>query len=313
VKTIEVITPGLLTTVQDLGRQGYGPLGVSACGAADALSLRVGNLLVGNRENAAGLEMTLLGGTFRFPHGGIVALTGSDFDASVDNRPLPAWTSERIVPGQTLRLGPTQSGARCYLCVLGGIQVPLVLGSSSTHLPSAMGGFGGRSLKKGDILAIGDAPEVARLRRVVGSSVELFAPRKVLRVTPGLQGNRFAEQAREGFFSASYRVREDSNRMGIRLEGPSVPSQSAGEMITEGVSLGAVQVPDSGQPILSFVDQQTTGGYPVIANIITADFSSVGQLRPRHEIQFELVDLDRARVLLLEQEKLLASQDFLSE
>src|SRR5882672_10102234 len=154
---IQVQEPGLFTTVQDLGREGFGPLGVSASGAADAISLRLGNHLVGNAEGAAGLEMTLLGGTFLFPDGGIVALTGSDFGAAVDGAQVALWASIEVKPGQALRLGPTRSGARCYLCVRGGIDVKLFLGSASTHILSGLGGHEGRSLKKGDALTIGPA------------------------------------------------------------------------------------------------------------------------------------------------------------
>src|SRR6266436_6619702 len=146
---IEVQEPGLFTTVQDLGREGFGPLGVSASGAADATSLRLGNRLVGNAEGAAGLEMTLLGGTFVFPDGAIVALTGSDFGATVEGAQAALWTSMEMKPGQTLRLEPTRSGARCYLCVRGGIEVKLFLGSASTHVLSGLGGHEGRSLRRG--------------------------------------------------------------------------------------------------------------------------------------------------------------------
>src|SRR6267378_1653968 len=154
---IQVQEPGLFTTVQDLGREGFGPQGVSASGAADAVSLRLGNRLVGNAEGAAGLEMTLLGGTFGLSDGAIVALTGSDFGATVDGAQAALWTSMVVKPGQTLRLGPTRSGARCYLCVRGGIEAKPFLGSASTHVLSGLGGHEGRALKKGDALTIGPA------------------------------------------------------------------------------------------------------------------------------------------------------------
>src|SRR6266702_556699 len=158
-RVIEVQEPGLLTTVQDLGREGFGSMGVSPSGAADAIALRIGNRLVGNVEGAAGLEMTLLGGTFAFPDGGVAALAGSDFGATLDAGAVPPWTSFAVKPGQTLRLGPTRSGARCYLWVRGGIDVKRFLGSASTHLLSGLGGHEGRALKRGDVLKIGDACE----------------------------------------------------------------------------------------------------------------------------------------------------------
>ena len=330
---IRVQEPGLFTTVQDLGREGFGPLGVSASGAADAVSLRLGNRLVGNAERAAGLEMTLLGGTFVFPEGAIVALTGSDFGATVDGVPVAMWASAEVKPDQTLRLGPTRSGARCYLCVRGGIDAKLFLESASTHVLSGLGGHEGRALRRGDVLSIGstgvgegegtgknacptkgtDASRLTRTRRLAARAVVRLAPRKVLRVTPGPQNDWFPEAAQRTFYASRYRVAEESNRMGIRLEGGAVPEGAGGEMISEGVSLGAIQVPEGGQPIILFVEQQTTGGYPKIANVISADFHCLGQLRPRDEIRFERVNWETARSLLREQEKLLASAEMIVE
>jgi len=310
---IQVQEPGLFTTVQDLGREGFGPMGVSASGAADAISLRLGNRLVGNAEGTAGLEMTLLGGTFVFPDGAIVALTGSDFGATVEGAQAALWTSMEMKPGQTLRLGPTRSGARCYLCVRGGIEVKLFLGSASTHVLSGLGGHQGRSLRKGDMLKIGPANGAVPERRLSANALKHVLPRKVLRVTPGPQSDWFPEAAQRMFYESRYRVAEESNRMGIRLEGGAVPEGGGGKMISEGVSLGAIQVPDGGQPIILFVEQQTTGGYPKIANVISADFHCLGQLRPRDEIRFERVDWETARALLREQEEFLASEELTFE
>src|SRR5579864_972488 len=181
---IQVHAPGLLTTVQDLGREGFGPMGVSPSGAADAISLRVGNRLVGNREGAAALEMTLLGGACVFPDGAVLALTGSDFGTTLDGAPVPPWTSVEARRGQTLRVGPTRSGARCYLCVQGGIDVPPFLGSASTHLLSRLGGHEGRALRKGDVLKIGKANGTYRKRTAAAKALKELWPRKILRVTP---------------------------------------------------------------------------------------------------------------------------------
>jgi antagonist of KipI len=309
---IQVQSPGLLTTVQDLGREGFGPLGVSASGAADPISLRLGNRLVGNPESAAGLEMTLLGGTFLFPQGAIVALTGSDFGTTLDGAPLHLWTSVEARPGQTLRVGSTRSGARCYLSVQGGIVVKPFLGSASTHLLSRLGGHEGRSLRKGDMLHIGPATASFRKRAVAPQALQHLCPLKLLRVTPGPQSESFPEPSRQLFYRTTYRIAEESDRMGLRLEGVPIAQQSTGEMITEGVSIGAVQITAAGLPIILFVEQQTTGGYAKIANVISADLHSLGQLRPRDEIRFEQVDWETARSLLLQKEKLLASEDLLS-
>ena len=310
---IKIQAPGLLTTVQDLGREGFGPIGVSPSGAADPISLRMGNRLVGNVESAAGLEMTLLGGTFLFPERAIIALTGSDFGATVDDSPIATGTSIEVWPGQTLRLGPTRSGARCYFCVQGGIAVAPFLRSASTHLLSGLGGFDGRPLHEGDILQVGPATKPFRERTIAPHVLEQLSPRKVLRVTAGPQVEWFSESSLHSFYTATYRVGEQSNRMGLRLEGAVVSPRDTRQMITEGVSLGAVQVPAGGLPIILFVDQQTTGGYPKIANVISADLHRIGQLRPRDEIRFEQVTFEAARSLLIEQERLLASTEAILE
>jgi len=311
---IEVRAPGLLTTVQDLGREGFGPMGVSPSGAADAVALRIGNRLLGNAEGAAALELTLLGGTFFFREAAVVALTGSNFAPTLDDQRVETWSSVEIRAGQTLQMGPTQAGARSYLCVRGGIDVKLFLGSASTHLLSGLGGFEGRALRKGDVLKVARASEgfrTFRKRNLARCALEKLAPRKVLRVTAGPQSDWFSEEVQKMFYAGTYRVTEETNRMGLRLEGAAIASAAGGEMISEGVSLGAVQMTAGGLPIILFVEQQTTGGYPKIANVISADLNSLGQLRPRDEIRFESVEMETAHSLLVEQEKLLASKELI--
>jgi len=249
--------------------------------------------------------------------------------ATLDGKPFETWTAFEAKPGQVLRMGPTRSGTRCYLCVKGGIEVKHFLGSASTHILSGLGGHEGRPLWKGDVLAIGqanmigkkrtgrnacstkgtDASASAYKRSLSPRAMEILGPRKALRVTPGPQSAWFSEAAKKIFYESTYRVAEESNRMGIRLAGAAIPAPAGGEMISEGVALGAIQVPEGGQPIIPFVEQQTTGGYPKIANVISADFHSLGQLRPRDEIRFERIDWETARGLLREQEEFLASEE----
>jgi antagonist of KipI len=315
---IQVQEPGFCTTVQDLGREGFGPLGVSPSGAADPISMRLGNRLVGNGEGAAGLEMTLLGGRFLFPEGAVLALTGSDFGATLDGEPVGLWMAVEAKPGQALRVGPTRTGARCYLCVRGGIAVKLFLDSASTHLLSGLGGHEGRALRKGDVLSIGSinkgfSAAAVRRKALALEAVEQLSPRKVLRVTPGPQSERFPESSQSLFYRSTYRVAEESNRMGLRLTGAAIPAPPGGQMISEGIALGAIQVPDSGLPIILFVEQQTTGGYPKIANVISADLHSLAQLRPRDEVRFERVAWETARSLLRQQESFMVSEDLLTE
>jgi biotin-dependent carboxylase-like uncharacterized protein len=304
-----VESPGLLTTVQDLGRPGFGPLGVSPSGAADPVALRLANMLVGNAPDAAALEMTLVGGRFVFPYGAMIALTGGNFGATLNGHCVEMWTPHAIEPGMQLSLGPTRDFARCYLAIAGGIQVKAFLGSASTHLLSALGGFEGRALRKGDVLPLG-APERKVTKRKISESVLLaLQPRDVLRVTDGPQFDQFPQESRQTFFRTTFRVSEESDRLGLRLDGATVQVNGAGEMITEGVSLGAVQITSSGQPIILSVEQQTTGGYPKIVNVIGADLHRLGQLRPRSQIRFERTSLAVARSLWIEQQRLLNSPE----
>ena len=288
--TILVQSPGMFTTIQDLGRPGHGIQGVSRAGAADPLALRIGNRLLGNPDNTAALEMTLIGGTFTFPDGAEIALTGAQPSAH------RAWQPITINPNETVKLGPFTTGARCYLCVLGGIAVTRAAGSASTHILS---GLGPAPLRKGDLLPIGPATHKSTHKSV---PTELTMYRHLLRVTVGPQSNLFHEPT---FYRSEYTVALDSNRMGLRLDGPAIASTQKGEMVTEGVPLGAIQIPANGQPIILFVDQQTTGGYPKIANIITADLPSTGQLRPGDRISFQRVTNAEAQQILRQQEALL--------
>ena len=299
-KWIEVQSAGLFTTVQDLGRPGFGPIGVSTGGAADPTALRLANLVVGNAQNAAGLEMTLQGGEFLFPQGALVALGGADFG-------VPLWTAIEMQPGQTLKLGRSLAGARCYLCVRGGIRVPLLMGSASTDFVSGMGGLEGRALRRRDRLEIGPEPEAGVRRGLRPELIPLLAHRQVFRETEGPQREWFTPASLDAFYGSPYRVTSDANRMGIRLSGAALATSTTRELITEGVSLGSIQVPAGGQPVILFIEQQTTGGYPKIANVIAADLPSLGQLKPGDEIRFVRVDLREARELLYIQERWIAS------
>ena len=289
---IHVLAPGFLTTVQDLGRFGYAHLGISASGAADPLALRAGNLLVGNAENAPALEMTLTGGEFAFDGSAVISVTGSEFISSV-----PMWQPVEIRHNEIVRFGPSRSGARSYLSVRGGLDVPLAMGSASVHVVT---GVGGRPLRRGDVLPIGDRAVRRPRKPALGTPVHHGTA--CLRTTAGPQARWFGDE----LYATGYRVREESNRMGIRLQGLALPSP-AGHMITEGVPLGAVQAPPDGQPIVLFVEHQTTGGYPKPASVISADFWRLGQLRPRDEVRFERITMEGALALLRDQEEWLHS------
>ena len=301
---IDMIAPGMQTTVQDLGRPGYGHLGVSACGAADALAVRIGNRLLGNPDNAAALEMTLLGGRFLLHGDARLVLTGADMDATLDGKPVPLWAPVKARTGATLAFAGTSEGARGYICIQGGIKVPPVLGSRSTHLPSRLGGVEGRALKSGDVLNIGKPTAAAATRTISAEAlVRLRSPGDVLRITASAQTTAFPDTSRTRFASESWSVQLDSSRMGVRLAGQPLDAPLGGTMTTEGAPLGAIQVTPSGEPVILGVDHQTTGGYPKIACVISADRWRIGQLRPRAMVRFEWVSFDDARRLLLEQEE----------
>jgi antagonist of KipI len=301
--TLRVLAPGFLTTVQDLGRFGHGERGVSAAGAADSLALRLGNRLLGNREGAAALEMTLAGGRFLFESAGVAVLTGSDFGATLDGTPAATWELLTVRAGQTLAVGPTLEGARAYLCVRGGIDVPPVLGSASTHLLTGIGGLEGRALRSGDVLQLGPGPAGAMRRPLDRERLRALRPQGPLRYTPGAQAAWFPSDAHALLRDSTWKVDEGSDRTGLRLTGPALPRCVAGEMLTEGAPLGAIQVPPEGGPIVLFVDHQTTGGYPKIGNVVTADVPRLGQLRPRDVLRLTPVDFEEATALLLRQEE----------
>jgi antagonist of KipI len=299
---IHVIKPGLLTTIQDLGRIGFAHFGLSPAGAADSLSFRIANLLLGNKSNTPAFEITLLGPTLEFESAALIAICGSRTSTSLPiNEPFPVAEGTRVTTGSLL------DGARAYLAIRGGLTVSRVMNSCSTFLPAGIGGLGGRALTAGDQIAPGKqaAGPTCRLEPAHAASLQLrHGP---MRVTAGLQYDWFVQEAVRRFQQQAFTVRDDSNRSGLRLQGePVLPAQHS-ELLTEGVALGAVQVPPDGQPIILFVDQQTTGGYPKIANVVAADLWRVGQLRPRDEVRFSFVKIPEAIELFRLQEQALRS------
>ncbi|MBT6128960.1 MAG: biotin-dependent carboxyltransferase family protein [Candidatus Marinimicrobia bacterium] len=302
--SITVIKPGLQTTVQDLGRNGFAHFGISASGAADSFSLRIGNLLVGNNESAAALELTILGGIYQFETDAFIALSGSQFEAFIDDEPIPHQCGVYIREGQILTIGPTLTGARAYLCVRGGVDVPQYLSGKSTHVMSKMGGLNGRPLQKADTLNIGNLSSVSQ---PIIIKEKLHVDLSIIRINIGLQSDWFSESTWTKFISKLYTVSDLSSRMGIRLKGNNINSERGNEILTEGIPLGGIQVPGGGDPIISFVEHQTTGGYPKIANVITADLCKVGQLKGGDEFKFELVSIEEGEALRLAQESYIQS------
>lgn len=306
--SLTVVSPGLLSTIQDLGRFGFAHFGVPAAGAADQVALRLGNVLVGNPQGSAAIEMTLTGGTFSVDARTLVAITGSDFQASISGRMIDPWRSVIVQPGEAISFAATRGGARSYLCIQGGIAVEPVMGSRSTHVAGGFGGLDGRPLRRGDVVPIGDRAStvISELRRVRPEVVEYLSRRSPVCVTAGPQISSFPAGGIDRLCTNELTVREESNRMGVRLTAPNPLPVPPEEMITEGVSAGAIQVPRDGNPIVLLVEHPTTGGYPKIANVTTADMHRMGQLRPRDAVHFELVDVDKARAALEELESMIS-------
>lgn len=293
---MEVLRAGLSDLVVDQGRPGRGAIGVSAGGAADAAALATANLLVGNNEEAAGLEITLRGPVLRFPRGGVVALIGSRFDSSRSSGAALSWNETLVVEaGETLDLGEATTGCRAWLAVRGGLASTPVMGSRSVFLPGQFGGHFGRALRTGDVLEVGTGAGEVRLLR---ASLLQDDADGALRVLPGPQIHLFHDAGLAAFFCGTYRLDSASDRRGLRLRGPAVDLRLSQDMKSQGVLPGAVQVPPDGQPIILGWDGPVTGGYPVIAGLITADLSKLAQLRTGVAVRFETIELERARALI---------------
>jgi antagonist of KipI len=299
---VRVVRPGLLTTVQDLGRWGHQASGVPVAGPMDTVSHRLANLLVNNSLSAATLEVTLIGPELEFEVPAVIALCGAEFEATCDGRPLPANRSCSVPRGAHLHFGRRRAGARAYLAIAGGIQTPLVLGSRATHLVSGMGGLAGRALMAGDYLPIVAHEGAAAVR--VGAGLTLPAQgRARLRIVPGAQADWFRSESLASLTSISFRISPRSNRMGYRLEGPPLHRSNRGEPISEPVAFGAIQVPSAGEPILLMADRQTAGGYPKIAAVVAADLPIAGQLAPGDFIEFTMCTRQEAAAALIARER----------
>jgi antagonist of KipI len=301
---VRVITAGLLTTVQDLGRWGWQSSGVSVSGPMDPRALRLSNALVGNGPDAAVLEITLAGPELEFDEGRTVAVCGAEFALYAGPREVPLARAVSIRSGDRLRFGPRVRGARAYLAVEGGFAVPSVLGSRATHAASRLGGHEGRALVAGDVLPIGSRrSRPAALHRGDPEPLELPGGHARLRVLPGRQDRRFPPRALAQLQSAPFTVRQESNRMGYRLAGPRVDSDAKRELLSSPTVLGALQVPPDGHPILLMADRQPTGGYPTIATVIGADIGLAGQLTPGDRVWFEVCTPREALAALVAQER----------
>lgn len=302
--SLEVLRPGLLTSIQDLGRWGHQAVGVPVAGAMDTRSLRWANVLVGNDEAAAALEVTLIGPTLRARGGSMqLAVAGASFDVRVDDRPVATDRVFMVQDGQRVSFGQRHVGARSYLAVRGGFDTPPVLGSRSTHLVSRMGGVAGRAIRPGDVLPVGAMAAVRSRPLETGSDRARACPPDVLRVLLGPQDAWFTREAVEALVGQPFAISSASDRMGFRLEGPRLATSHAGQLLSEPVAFGAIQVPASGAPILLMADRQTAGGYPKIATVIAADLPAAGQLAPGDVVRFAACSRREAMAALIAEER----------
>lgn len=300
--SITVLNPGLLTTVQDMGRIGYQQFGVSVSGVMDPRATSIANILVGNQEGEAVLECTMLGPQLRFDAANCIAITGGDLGPTLDGKPIPNYCAVSVEAGQVLRFTGPKTGCRAFIAFAGGLDIPVVMGSRSTYMKAKIGGLEGRKLAKDDVIAF-RAPKTQLKNMKDRNLYPEFVPRDVytVRVVMGPQDDAFTDAGVKTFLSETYTVTPEFDRMGCRLEGAVVEHKESGDIISDGIAFGAIQVPSAGKPIIMLADRQTTGGYTKIANVITADFRIIGQLKAGDKVRFEKVSIAHAQDALLTQ------------
>lgn len=295
-ETIKILDAGLLTTVQDLGRYGFQRYGVSASGVMDEYSAKIANKLVGNKVGEAVLETTLKGVQIEFLQNTAVAITGGNCDVTLNGTKIELWQSYLVNRGDILKMGICRSGLRNYLAFAGGIDVPIIMNSKSTNLKAKVGGFNGRKLMTGDILSVGvgslETPLTLNKHYIPTYSKDIKVG-----VILGQQDDHFTEAGIKTFLNETYTVTQESDRMGIRLSsvsGATIEHKNGADIISDGITFGAIQVPGSGQPIVMMADRQTTGGYTKIGNVISSDLAKLAQATPGTKVKFVEYTLEQA-------------------
>ena len=300
---LKIIKPGLFSTVQDAGRNGYQQYGVIVSGAMDPVAFRIGNALL-KQDSKAVIEMTLVGGTFEFQKPTAIVLTGGKIHATVNGNPVPMYKVISIKSGDVLKCGAIQNSARSYLCIAGGFSVEKILGSRSTYLKARFGGLNGRPLQANDFLPYEETTDRYHTYQVKTDS---FYEKKTIRLLEGTEWPHFSPQMQKSFIDQHYTISLEADRMGYRLECPTpILLEKPFNMLSEAVTFGTIQLPPNGHPILLMADRQTTGGYPKIAQVITADLHRVAQLGPKQTIHFELVTLQQAEQVYIQLEQQLS-------
>ncbi len=289
---------GILTTVQDGGRFGYEQFGVSPSGPMDMRAMNMANILVGNPMNESCLEMTILGPQIRFTSSAVIALTGADMKPTINGRTVSMYRAVAVQSGDVLKLGTVQNGCRTYLAAAGGLDIPELMGSKCTMVGKGFGGYEGRKLQKDD--EIGFVKHVSMLPNMQARCTypdKYQTKEHVLRVIMGPQDDMFTEKGMNSFLGGAYKVGQEFDRMGYRLEGPVIEHKEDGNIISDGVVTGSIQVPTSGRPIVMLAERQTIGGYTKIATVITVDLPVIGQCKAGDVIRFRAVTVDEAQKL----------------
>lgn len=301
---IKVLQGGALTTVQDAGRIGYQDTGFSVSGVMDYRSFRMANMLLGNEENEAVLEVSIMGPTITFTRDNTFTITGGDFSAALNNRNIDLYTAIPVKKGDTLRLGPVKEGARAYIAFAGGMDIPSVMGSKSTNLKCRIGGHKGRKLEAGDEIAFKNPKPILSNMYKRYEIVREFQEKDItLRVILGPQIEYFTKEGIRTLLESEYTVSEEYDRMGCRLKGPAISSINGVDIISDGIALGSIQIPASGTPIIMMADRQTIGGYAKIATVIHVDIPKLAQRMPGNKIRFQEITIEEAARLYKKEEK----------
>lgn len=314
--SIQVLRAGLMATIQDLGRFGFQQFGVIVGGAMDPDSLRIANLLVGNDEGEGALEINLFGTSLKFKKDTVISITGGDLQASIGGRAAPLWRPILIKEGEIVSFASANEGCRAYVAFAGGIQVPEVMNSKSTYMRAEIGGFYGNALQKGDQFECGPMNErnqaifdqLQKLPNYIAWSVNnrsLLSKQETqtLRVLPGTEFEFFDHQSKATLFGEAYEITAQADRMGYRLEGPSLTLKEPLELLSEGVTYGTIQIPPNGKPIILMADRQTTGGYPKIGQVISTDLPKLAQLQSLKKVKFKEVSMEEAEYALFKKEQ----------
>lgn len=292
---LKVINAGMMTTVQDSGRWGYQGFGTPVAGAMDIKAYKVANMLVGNKDGQAALEFTMMGGEYEFTQAAFIAITGANMNATLDGEPVNNWSAFKVAAGSKLQFAFAAAGCRAYLAIAGGFDLPVVLGSRSTHTRSTVGGLEGRALKSGDKLPVGlaDISKMQPLRLSSELTIDMDAHVN-LRVLLGPQDEDFTENGKQTLFSNVYKITSEADRMGYRLEGAVIEHATKADIISDALCQGAIQVPAHGMPIIMMADRQTTGGYTKIGSVVSADLRLLAQVKPGDSVSFTQVEDDQA-------------------